>query len=164
LAVAIDLYSRRVVGWALADHMRTELVSEALGQALESTTKKPGRIFHSDRGSPYGSRAFRDLLAQAGIRQSMSARANLYHNARKESMIGTLKRELVEDGVFENECEARTELFAYLDSYDNTKRRHSSLGYQKPVEYEKRALTLHSEEGELDVGARGGRAPLVLAN
>ena len=136
LAVVIDLFSRRVVGWALADHMRAELVVAALEQALGSTQKIAGRIFHSDRGSQYGSKAFRKLLKKAGMLQSMSARANPYDNAWTESMIGTLKAEMVREGVFENEEEARMELFAYLDSYYNTKRKHSSLGYQTPSEFE----------------------------
>ena len=136
LAVVIDLCSRRVVGWALADHMRAELVVAALEQALGSTQKIAGRIFHSDRGSQYGSKAFRKLLKKAGMLQSMSARANPYDNAWTESMIGTLKAEMVREGVFENEEEARMELFAYLDSYYNTKRKHSSLGYQTPSEFE----------------------------
>lgn len=135
-AVVIDLCSRRVVGWALADHMRAELVVAALEQALGSTQKIAGRIFHSDRGSQYGSKAFRKLLKKAGMLQSMSARANPYDNAWTESMIGTLKAEMVREGVFENEEEARMELFAYLDSYYNTKRKHSSLGYQTPSEFE----------------------------
>lgn len=136
LAVVIDLCSRRVVGWSLADHMRTELVVAALAQALGSTKSVAGRIFHSDRGSQYGSKAFRKLLKKAGMLQSMSARANPYHNAWTESMIGTLKAEMIQEGTFENEEEARTELFAYLDSYYNTKRKHSSLGYQTPNEFE----------------------------
>ena len=136
LAVVIDLCSRRVVGWALADHMRAELVVDALEQALGSTPKVAGRIFHSDRGSQYGSKLFREQLKNAGMLQSMSGRANPYDNAWTESMIGTLKAEMVREGVFENEEEARTELFAYLDSYYNTKRKHSSLGYQTPSEFE----------------------------
>ncbi len=136
LAIVIDLCSRRVVGWALADHMRSELVIEALEQALGSTEKVAGRIFHSDRGSQYGSKAYRKLLRDHGILQSMSARANPYHNAWTESMIGTLKAEMVRDGIFESEEDARTELFAYLDSYYNTKRKHASLNYQTPMEFE----------------------------
>ena len=97
------------------------------------------------------------------MRQSMSARANPYHNAWTESMIGTLKAEMVQEGIFENAGEARTELFAYLDSYYNTKRKHSSLGYQTPVQFEEGVMNQISEEGERsDVGGRGGRAPRCL--
>ena len=92
--------------------MRADLVVAALEQALGSTKKVAGRIFHSDRGSQYGSKLFRKLLKKAGMLQSMSARANPYDNAWTESMIGTLKAEMVREGVFEDEEEARTELFA----------------------------------------------------
>ena len=91
LAVVIDLCSRRIVGWSLADHLRSDLVVDALRQALGAAPPGRGTIFHSDRGSQYGSTAFRRLLAQAGMRQSMSARANPYDNAWTESFIGTLK-------------------------------------------------------------------------
>lgn len=140
LAVVIDLCSRRVVGWALADHMKSELVVAALSQALGSTAHVPGRIFHSDRGSQYGSRAFRKLLKKAGMLQSMSRRANPYDNAWTESMIGTLKAEMVRGGIFASEQDARAELFAYLEGYYNTQRKHSSLGYKTPAEFEKKAL------------------------
>jgi len=136
LAIIIDLHTRKVVGWSLADHMRTELVLDALNQALKSTPKSAGRIFHSDRGSQYGSKAYRAPLAKAGIRQSMSRRANPYDNAWTESMIGTLKAEMLRGGCFESMQDAQTELFSYLDSYYNTQRKHSSLGYKTPVEFE----------------------------
>ncbi len=100
LAVVIDLCSRKIVGWALADHLRASLVADALQQALDSRRPAPGLIFHSDRGSQYGSTAFRALLRRAALRQSMSARANPYHNAWTESFIGTLKTEMLQDGCF----------------------------------------------------------------
>ena len=136
LAVIIDLCSRKIVGWALADHLRSELVIDALQQALgsRSTAQKP--IFHSDRGSQYGSTAYRQLLSQAGMRQSMSARANPYHNAWTESFIGTLKSEMLEGGCFLNDQDARIEIFSYIESYYNTHRRHSSLGYKTPAQFE----------------------------
>ena len=90
LAVVIDLCSRRIVGWQLADHMRSDLVTEAMRKALAARTSTRNLIFHSDRGSQYGSTAFRAMLTTAGIRQSMSARANPYHNAWTESFMGTL--------------------------------------------------------------------------
>ena len=145
LAVVIDLCSRKVVGWALADHMRTELVSDALQQALGSRDPAPGLIFHSDRGSQYGSGAYRQLLNQAGLRQSMSARANPYHNAWTESFIGTLKNEMLQDGCFLNEADARTEIFDYIDSYYNIHRQHSALGYQTPALFE---IGLHVRANE----------------
>jgi len=156
LAVVIDLCSRRIasaspppagslrlavslrsaVGWALADHMRSELVIEALLQSLGSRSKTLNAIFHSDRGSQYGSIAFRALLKQSGIRQSMSARANPYHNAWSESVIGTIKTEMLQGGCFIDQNDAQIELFAYIESYYNTHRKHSSLGYVSPAQFE----------------------------
>ncbi len=136
LAVVIDLCSRRIVGWALADHLRADLVTEAFRQGYQSRHPQPGFIFHSDRGSQYGSRLFRAQLAQAGALQSMSARANPYHNAWTESFIGTLKAEMLQGGCFLDGNDARTELFAYIESYYNTHRRHSSLDYKTPDQFE----------------------------
>ena len=136
LAVVIDLCSRKIVGWALADHMRTELVAAALEQALGSRKPAADLIFHSDRGSQYGSGAYRRILGQAGMRQSMSARANPYHNAWTESFMGTLKSEMLQGGCFINEADARAELFEYIDSYYNNHRKHSALGYQTPAQFE----------------------------
>jgi transposase InsO family protein len=143
LAVVIDLYSRRIVGWSLADNMRTGLVLEALRQALETRPLGSQAIFHSDRGSQYGSRAFRALLAKAGFNQSMSARANPYDNARTESFFGTLKREMLRGGRFETASDARIELFEYIEGYYNTRRKHSSLGYQSPMQFENQKSELN---------------------
>ena len=140
LAVVIDLCSRRIVGWSLADHMRSDLVLDALRQALQTRTTKL-TIFHSDRGSQYGSTPFRRALAQAGLRQSMSARANPYENAWTESFIGTLKLEMLQNGCFENASDARTEIFEYIEGYYNTHRKHSAIGYQTPAQFE---AQLHS--------------------
>ena len=136
LAVVIDLCSRKIVGWALADHLRAQLVGDALQQALGSRRPDPTLIFHSDRGSQYGSGLFRQLLRQAGLRQSMSARAKPYHNAWTESFIGTLKTEMLQGGSFLTAADAKTELFAYIESYYNTHRKHSSLTYQSPTHFE----------------------------
>jgi putative transposase len=135
LAVVIDLCSRRVIGWSLADHLRADLVVDALQQALQ-TRPVHATIFHSDRGSQYGSARFRQVLTQAGLRQSMSARANPYHNAWTESFIGTLKHEMLQGGCFEDSTDARTELFEYIEGYYNTDRKHSSLNYQTPRQFE----------------------------
>jgi transposase InsO family protein len=135
LAVVIDLYSRRIVGWSLANHLRAELVIAALAQALQ-TRAICGTIFHSDRGSQYGSTAYRRRLAAAGLRQSMSARANPYDNAWSESFIGTLKLEMLQGGVFQDATDARTEIFDYIDGYYNTHRKHSSIQYQTPAQFE----------------------------
>ncbi len=143
LAVVIDLCSRRIVGWALADHLRADLVTEAFRQGYQSRRPQPGFIFHSDRGSQYGSRLFRAQLAQAGALQSMSARANPYHNAWTESFIGTLKAEMLQGGCFLDGNDARTELFAYIESYYNTHRRHSSLDCKTPDQFEAQFQSLN---------------------
>jgi transposase InsO family protein len=135
LAVVIDLCSRRIVGWSLADHLRSELVLDALHQAVQ-TRPIHQTIFHSDRGSQYGSAPFRRALAQAGLRQSMSARANPYDNAWTESFIGTLKHEMLQGGCFETASDARTEIFEYIEGYYNTHRKHSSIGYKTPNQFE----------------------------
>jgi transposase InsO family protein len=136
LAVVIDLYSRRIVGWSLADNLRSDLVLDALRQALRSRRGVAGAIFHSDRGSQYSSTAFRSALARAGLRQSMSARANPYHNAWTESFIGTLKHEMLQNGCFESFADAKSELFNYIEAYYNTHRKHSALGYLSPSRFE----------------------------
>jgi putative transposase len=141
LAVVIDLCSRRIVGWSLASHMRAQLVTDALEQALGSRRISSGLIFHSDRGSQYGSAAYRQVLAKAGMRQSMSARANPYHNAWTESFMGTLKTEMLGDGRFSSEEDARTEIFDYIEAYYNTHRTHSALGYQTPHAFEFQILS-----------------------
>ena len=141
LAVVIDLCSRKIVGWSLAGHMRAQLVTDALEQALGSRAAAPGLIFHSDRGSQYGSAAYRQILGKAGMRQSMSARANPYHNAWTESFMGTLKTEMLGDGCFINEADARVELFEYIEAYYNTHRSHSSLGYRPPAKFESQILS-----------------------
>jgi transposase InsO family protein len=142
LAVVIDLCSRRVVGWSLADHMRSDLVLDALHQALQ-TRPTDDTIFHSDRGSQYGSAPFRKALAKAGLRQSMSGRANPYDNAWTESFIGTLKHEMLQGGCFDNASDARLEIFEYIDGYYNTRRKHSSLGYKSPFQFEAQIHSLN---------------------
>ena len=141
LAVVIDLCSRKIIGWALADNLRTELVSNALKQALSSRKTTAGIIFHSDRGSQYGSATYRQILNHAGMHQSMSAPANPYHNAWTESFIGTLKSEMLQGGFFFDSNDARTEIFDYIESYYNHHRKHSALNYKSPVQFE---ALLHS--------------------
>ena len=134
--MVIDLCSRKIVGWSLAVHLRAELVADALKQALGSRRALPGMVFHSARGSQYGSGIYRTLLRDSGMRQSMSAPANPYHNAWTESFIGTLKTEMLHDGSFIARADARIELSAYIESYYNTHRKHSSLGYKTPASFE----------------------------
>jgi transposase InsO family protein len=143
LAVVMDLGSRRIVGWSLATHMRAELVVHALEQALQTHPKASGVVFHSDRGSQYGSAAFRSVLTSAGLRQSMSGRANPYDNAWTESFIGTLKREMLQGGRFEDLTDARLELFEYIEGYYNNQRKHSALGYLTPNQFETQSRNLN---------------------
>jgi putative transposase len=119
LAVVIDLCSRRVVEWRLADYMRSDLLLDALNQALG--TRRPNRaIFHSDRGSQYASALFQKVLSKAGMRQTMSARANPNENAWTESFIGAPKLEMLRDGCFENASDTRIETFEPIEGDDNT--------------------------------------------
>lgn len=143
LAVVIDLYSRRIVGWSLASHMRAELVGDALKNALETRQIQSGLIFHSDRGSQYGSIAFRSILNSAQMGQSMSGRANPYDNAWTESFMGTLKLELLQKASYETEADARLNIFEYIEAYYNTMRKHSSIGYRTPSQFEKLNSTLN---------------------
>lgn len=136
LAVVIDLCTRRIVGWSLDRHMRAGLVADALKQALQTRRPGAGLVFHSDRGSQYGSAEYRSLLGRAGAVQSMSARANPYHNAWTESFMGTLKGEMLQGGCFADERDARTEIFDFIEGYYNTHRKHSSLGYRTPAQFE----------------------------
>ena len=141
LAVVMDLCTRKILGWKLADHMRSQLVLEAFHQALGSTETPQSAIFHSDRGSQYGSKAFRDALEQAGFSQSMSARSNPYDNAWTESFFGTLKREMLQNGSFQCFQDAHTEIFEYINGYYNTHRKHSSLDYMSPARFERKSFT-----------------------
>jgi putative transposase len=123
--------------------MRAELVVIALEQALGSRGKSKACIFHSDRGSQYASKAFRGVMLEARMRQSMSARANPYHNAWSESFIGTLKNEMLQGGCFINYDDAKTEIFAYIEGYYNTMRKHSALKYLSPTQFEAQISHLH---------------------
>lgn len=136
LAVVIDLYSRRVVGFAIADHMRADLVVAAL--RLAAATRRPprGLIVHSDRGSQYGSHRYRRELAKLGARQSMSATGSCFDNAVAESFFSTLKQELVYRYSWHTEAQASQAITEYLTSFYNPARRHSALGYLSPVEFE----------------------------
>ena len=137
LAVVVDCYSRRVVGWALEDNMRAELVVDALEQALQR--RKPGRglIHHSDQGSQYVSLSLGRRCRQAGIQQSMGSRKSAYDNAVCESFFKTLKSDLIDRRSWPDKAELRTAVFDYIECFYNRQRRHSSLDYLSPAEYEK---------------------------
>lgn len=136
LSVWMDLYSRRIRGWKLDTHMREELVVAALKKAINATHLQPGLILHSDRGGQYAGGAFRKLLKTTKIDQSMSRAGNPCDNAFMESCFSRFKAELLQDGAFEDLQDAHTEIFEYIEMYYNTQRKHSSLNYKSPIEYE----------------------------
>jgi putative transposase len=134
LAIFLDLFTRKIVGFSMADHMRTELILDALEMAL-GRQSTPG-IGHSDRGCQYASDAYRARLAAHGITASMSRKGNCYDNAFAESFFHSLKVELVHQREFETREEAMRAIFEYIEVWYNRERLHSSLGYQSPVQYE----------------------------
>jgi putative transposase len=138
-----DIWSRRMVGHAITDHLRAEAVLEALRMALGRRTVQPGLIIHSDRGKQYIDRRVRSLMAAHGIKQSMSGSGNCYDNAMAESFFATLKKGHLFWQRFRTREEARRKLFEYLEVFYNRIRRHSALGYKSPVAFEQSAgLTL----------------------
>ena len=137
LATVIDLASRRVVGFAVADHMRTSLVAEALTMATATRRPLPGLVFHSDRGSQYTSHAFTEQLKAQGIAQSLSRRHQCWDNAVAESFFGTLKTELVYRQSWDTRTSMRHAVFEFIEVFYNRRRLHSSLGYCSPAEYER---------------------------
>ncbi len=137
LATWQDKFSKRVVGWAVEERMTEELVTKAFKRAIASGSVQPAAIIHTDRGSQYVSTSFRQLLDRNGCRQSMSRRANCWDNAQAESLFSRYKAELLEDGVFEDTLQARSETFSYIEGYYNRVRRHSALGYKSPDEFER---------------------------
>lgn len=141
LATVIDLASRRVVGFATADHMRTALVEEALVMALSTRRPAAGLIFHSDRGSQYTSTSFRALLEKHHVRQSLSRPRQCWDNAVAESFFATIKTELIYRTAFATVSAVRTAVFEYIEVFYNRQRIHSALGYQSPSIYEARTLT-----------------------
>jgi transposase InsO family protein len=138
LATVIDLASRKVVGWAMADHMRASLVCEALQAALDARRPAPGLVFHSDRGCQYTSAEFAELLEAHGVVQSLSRPGQCWDNAVAESFFSTLKSELIHRHAWPTRAKARLAVFDYVESFYNTRRRHSSLGSLSPVNYERR--------------------------
>ena len=136
LAVVEDLYSRMVVGWSMGDTMTSRLVVDALEMAVQRRFPGEGLLAHSDRGSQYASEHYQQLLDKHGIECSMSRRADCWDNAPMESFFASLKKELVHDARFATRAEARAAIFEYIETFYNPKRRHSSLGYVSPTEYE----------------------------
>ncbi len=137
LAFVLDTYSRRIVGWSMANNLKTELVLDALNMAIYTRRPKPGLIHHSDRGSQYTSVEFGNRLKEAGLLPSMGSVADAYDNSMAESFVSTLKRELLHRHSWPNRQTARrTAIFEYVEGFYNTKRRHSALGHLSPSEYE----------------------------
>ncbi len=136
LSFVLDTYSRKVVGWSMANSLRTGLVLDALNMALYTRRPSPGLIHHSDRGSQYTSVEFSGRLKEAGLAPSMGSVADAYDNSMAESFISTLKRELIHRHSWPNRQTARTSIFEYIEGFYNTHRRHSALGHLSPSEYE----------------------------
>ena len=137
LAVLLDLYSRKVVGWAMSERIDQQLVLDALRMALARCWPRPGLIHHTDQGRQYSSAAYVEILKEHGMVQSMSRRGNCYDNAVAESFFSSLKNELVNHCSFKTREEARTAVFEYIEVFYNRQRRHQSLDYLSPVDYER---------------------------
>ena len=136
LAVFIDVFSRKVTGWAMDTRIRDTLVLSALNQAIGREHPGEGLIIHTDRGAQYTAQRFQALLLRYGFRQSMSRKGNPYDNAIMESFYRTLKRALVRDAHYDNPEQARLDIFKYIETYYNTKRIHSALGWLSPAQFE----------------------------
>jgi putative transposase len=136
LAIVVDLFSRSVLGWKTADSLHSDVVDDAISRALATGIIEKGAIFHSDRGSQYSSTQIRNLLARAGLSQSMSAKGYCYDNAFAESTFASIKNEVLPDGhVFPTRPAATTALFDYFETFYNRRRLHSSLGYMSPQDF-----------------------------
>jgi putative transposase len=137
LAAILDLYTRRIVGWAMADRMTSALTIQALEMALRQRKPFPGLIFHSDQGSQYTDQKYQALLEAHGIQVSMNSVGSWYDNAPMESFFGTLKSERVHHCGYQTRQEAKTDLFFYIEAFYNRRRLHSALGYVSPEAFEK---------------------------
>jgi len=136
LAVVLDLFSRRIIGWSMASTLCTGLVKNALLMAIAERCPGAGLLHHSDRGAQYASGEYQAVLTHHQMIVSMSRTGNCYDNAPMESFFGTLKRELIHHRHYRTRAEARQDIFEYIEVFYNRKRRHSSLGYLSPVQYE----------------------------
>ena len=137
LAVVLDAWSRRIVGWAMAPHMRAELVEGALAMAISNRNPKGRVVHHSDRGSQYTSLAFGKRCREAGIVQSMGSVGDAYDNAMCESFFATLECELLDRSRFPTPADARRQVFGFIEGFYNTRRIHSALGYKSPANFER---------------------------
>jgi putative transposase len=140
LAVVMDAYSRRIVGWSMASHLRTALVLNALTMALNQ--RQPQEVIHhSDQGTQYTSIAFGQRCKSEGVRPSMGSVGDCYDNAMCESFFATLECELIERTRFDNHAHAKREVFCFIEGWYNPHRRHSALDYLSPINYEQRSQT-----------------------
>lgn len=146
LAAIQDLYSRRIVGWSMADHMRSELVVDALKMAVHRRRPEKGLIHHSDQGSQYVALAFGQFARANGISQSMGQVGSAYDNSVAETFFATLKKELIYRRSWQTRNEIRTEVFEYIEGFYNRRRRHSYLGWLAPAEFEDRACPVLTEQ------------------
>lgn len=137
LAAVMDIFTKRIVGWSMRDDLKADIVIDALGMAATMRRPGPGLVHHSDRGGQYRSLAFGKTLRDSGIMASMGSRGDAYDNAAAESMMATIKTELVNRWRFKTKDEARLALFRYIEGFYNPLRRHSALGYKSPAEYER---------------------------
>jgi len=161
LAVVLDAFGRRVVGWAMTGHLRTELVLEALEMAIYQRQSQ-GVIHHSDHGAQYTSIAFGKRCREAGVRPSMGTVGDCYDNAMCESFFATLECELLDRRKFNSRAEVRLAVFEFIEGWYNPHRRHSSIGYESPISYERKhaarmvSLSEPKEIGELIPVGEGG--------
>ena len=146
LVAVQDLFSRRIVGWSMADHMRTELVTDALQMALAHRRPDRGLIWHSDQGSQFVSLGFGQQARAAGIAQSMGSKGDCFDNAVAESFFATIKKELIHRRAWPTKAELRTEVFDYIETFYNRERRHSTLGQLSPARYEMINLSRSEED------------------
>jgi putative transposase len=137
LAVVLDLYSRRVIAWGMGSRLTQELVARTLTMAVERRRPASGLLHHTDRGSQYAATTYRELLAGHGLTASMSRRANCWDNAVVESFFHTLKTELVHHRYYRTREDATQDVFEWIEVFYNRVRRHSTLGYRSPAEFEK---------------------------
>ncbi len=139
LAVILDLFSRRIIGWSMKERIGKQLVIDALLMALGRRKPVSGILHHSDRGSQYASKEYQALLKETGISCSMSRKANCWDNAVVESFFSTLKREWVQGKGYRTRSDARSDIFYFIETWYNRRRRHSTLGYLSPAEFELKA-------------------------
>lgn len=149
LAVVMDMFSRKIVGWSMRDDLKADLVVDALAMAVARRRPPAGLVHHSDRGSQYTSLAFGKTLRESGLLQSLGRRGHAGDNAACESCISTLKEEWVKRHRYQSRDQARLSIFRYIETFYNPRRRHSSLGGVSPDEYERRSLA-REEEGGID--------------